>query len=261
MADSVSSVHFLYQFSTATETWRYNSTTADIVHDGATWTASSISHGNITQSGEVAKTTVSFDFPINDEFAIGFLDDSIESLASVTIWRFNGADYDVEWKGRIAGASATTEKIELEGEPVYTLLRRPGLMAIYQRSCPHTVYAGGCKLDKADFANSLTATAADGRTITITGVTALELVGGMIEYDGVLRMVTQQTGDTVLVTRPFRGLSAAIAAAGGLGVAITAYLGCDNRPQTCLDRFDNIENYGAFYWHPSKNPMGGSSII
>jgi GH24 family phage-related lysozyme (muramidase) len=84
-----------------------------------------------------------------------------------------------------------------------------------------------------------------------------------------MRFITNHSGSTLTLIRQLDSLSEAFAKQGygqgygyGYGGLVARiFPGCDRTTQTCKDKFDNLNNNGAFPFIPLKNPMSGSSIV
>lgn len=95
-------------------------------------------------------------------------------------------------------------------------------------------------------------------------------LGGMLRApDGLLGYIVGHSGSQITLQRPLNSLVTAFAEIGygrsygsyyG-GLAVKLYPGCDHIRLTCKNKFGNLDNYGGFDWIPTKNPMGGSSLV
>ena len=113
----------------------------------------------------------------------------------------------------------------------------------------------------ATFATAGTCTAADGLDLVVTeaaGLSAGYLIGGMIDYGGVVKQIANHVGADLTLKYPFKALEDAVA---GGSVAVTVYPGCAKNFTTCKNKFNNLLNYGGAPWLPPKNVFRLSSII
>lgn len=256
-------VVMLFLFVQGVTEWRYTSAAQTIQHDGYDWIPTQIKMGQVTQSNEMNKDVLTMDFPYGHVFASQFIEYSPEQVTSVTVIRMHLDEPEVGlyWKGRVVGASADTT-ITVTCEPIFTSLKRAGLRARYQILCRHALYQRGCNLNKDDFAITGTATAVDGNLLTVTeaaGLSAGDIVGGMISYNGVLRYVMNHVIDQLTLIRPIPELTQAITDNGA--TSIIMYPGCKHNYTVCLNKFNNLDNLGAFPWIPESNPFEFRSLI
>lgn len=257
---------FLYEFIQGSTTWRLTSAPYDIVWNALTWTASTVSHSEVKQTNEMSKGNLDLTFAIDDAFAAQFLGYAPDQITTISIRRFHTGDPDavVYWKGRIVGSAGSNKSIKINCESIFTSLRRSGLRARYQISCRHALYMVGCNLNKSSFATAGVVSAVSGNTVTIpsiAGDAAGWRVGGMLEYETYLRLITAQNGGLLTLSNPIKALTDDFAISGAGVLSVNTYPGCDRTRETCTNKFANWINFGGFPWIPAKNPMGGSSIV
>lgn len=236
-----------------------------------TYTPAPIKMGEVSQTNEMGKDTLSLEFPRDHPFASLFLGGVPEQITTVTVLRGHLGDASEEfqfyWKGRIAGVSSG-DKIQLDCENVFTSLQRSGLRARYQKKCRHALYQTGCNVDKDLYASIVNVTAASGYTITISELDSNtidsnvgdsdEFVGGMVRTnDGQTRYIMSQSGNVLTLIRPLQSLIDDVNDSVG-GAEVTLYPGCAHTRAACKDKFDNLLNFGGFPWIPSKNPFGNN---
>ena len=257
-----SNPYYRFLFVQGSTEYRYTTQPYIVGDSGGTWEPVPIDSSEITQSNEMAKDAVKLIIPSDNSFARLFLGGVPEQITSITIFRGDGAEEEFEyyWKGRVAGASVTGDMVTLECENIFTSMRRPGLRARYQKNCRHALYRRGCSLNDYDFAAAGVATSASGFLVTIqdlidSSITDGYFTGGMIETgDGFLRYITNHSGTTLTLIRPFQALEDEVN--GSAGTAnVTLYPGCDHTRNTCKDKFNNLNNFGGFPWIPGKNPF------
>lgn len=126
---------------------------------------------------------------------------------------------------------------------------------LFQQPCNYTLFDEGCTLNKADYKESSTAsvTAANDYTIIDSAFTPpagdptkynngeIEITSG--DYVGERRNIIITEDDLFVVSVPFPGKIVA-------GTTFDYYPGCDSTPETCRDRFSNVENFYGFVYLP-----------
>lgn len=252
----------LFTFLRGYLAWRYTSADRDVVVDGHTFATTIIKRGGLNDSGEVAKAglklTVPRDFAIADMFRVSPPTDTI----ALTVNKFHLGDNELAslWTGRVVGCSFGGSFAELDLDPTYTSLDRNGLRRAYQRQCPHVLYGPSCRANKDAFKAIGAVTTIAGLTVSAAAFAAQPdgyWAGGWIEWEiatGIFerRFVLEHTASTVTLANPATGLT--------VGAAFNAYPGCPHTMQVCLDRFNNLLNYGGMPYIPQKNPFGGNPI-
>jgi uncharacterized phage protein (TIGR02218 family) len=257
----------LLEFRTGSDVRRFTSRANDVLWDGHLWYPHAITHDDVKQSPNISKNDLVFNFPLSDDWARSYLGYGPDEKTIVTIYRNALAmpdDFTVFWKGRVADSEATDTTVKLICESIFTTMNSVGLGERMQKFCRHVVYHDGCWLDKSDFVVESTITAIDAKQITLTCPAAAAkpngyFAGGMITMpNGALRYIAGHTGTQIALWRQAPEIVAALA----LGAVTTnLYPGCDGSLGTCNDKFNNVDNNGAFYWIPNKDPHGGTSIF
>lgn len=251
----------LYEFVQGTKRTLYSSNANGITKEGIFYQPMPISRDRIKQSSDVFKDSLKLDFPRGDQFANQYIGFAPEDVTTVTIFRGHENDplkqFIVYWKGRVVGAKASGNKINVECESVFTSIKRPGLRARFEYGCRHTLYLPGCFVSKeAHKANGYVIGITRGVDIQVLAASAKPdgyYTGGMITtQDGTARWITHHVGQILTISRPIHGLSQ--------GASLDLYPGCDHLKETCRIKFNNLDNFGGFPYIPTKNPFGGSSI-
>lgn len=252
----------LYAFTQGTKSWYYSSGTQEFSNLGRLFVPYPIKRDRIKQGGDALKETLTLTFPRGNEFASQFLGLAPDAVTTVSVYRMHWTDPDKQliqyWKGRVAGAKADGNTIQIECESVFTSIKRPGLRARFELSCRHTLYARGCGLNQESYVFS-------GPLISISGGVVLRVqgsgvfpggyfTGGMVVApDASSRFIVAHTSDQVTVSRPFNTLAG--------NAELRLYPGCDHLRTTCNTKFNNLDNFGGFPWIPIKNPFSMSSIV
>jgi uncharacterized phage protein (TIGR02218 family) len=267
--------YFLYEFTVGSDSYRFSDYPEDITWNSLLWSSFSIKHTEVKQSNELSKNAMTVTIPLSGDFADIFKGWSPDQMISFTLRRghFGASDTLVYWKGRIASHNLKKQTVELKCESIFTSMRRPGIRARYQRNCRHPLYGRGCNLDKSDFALAGAVTSVSGLTLTISAASGESdgwFDGGIAEFaDGSYRLILSHVGNQIVINRSSRYIVNGAASSGygnnyGLyygGIGVILYPGCDRTLTTCLNKFNNLDNNGGYKWIPSKNPMGGSSIV
>lgn len=257
----------LYRIVMGSLVWTLTSADTEQTYDAGegseTYIPTAMGRNGYEQKNELSKANLEVNLPVDHELSALLLTSYSEQVISLTVITKNGATVGVSWKGRLASIKPADAKVTLVFESIFTSLRRPGLRARFQRSCRHALYGRGCTLDPEDFAVAGSCTALSGTTLTVTEASGYDdgyFTGGMVRApDGSLGYVISHVGTAIVTQRvPYNILTSAAA---GFPFSVTLYPGCDHTRTTCGDKFSNGLNYGGFDWIPTKNPMGGSSIV
>lgn len=258
--------------------WRYNTSDRDLVFSGNTYSATAISDGGMRFSGEAASTELEITMPITEAFCVDFrLGGSVPSdTVYLTIRRCHADDITgiddpapmvsaaaVVWVGTVTGL---TQINDIEARVRCAMLpasfQRSGLRQPWSRRCPHALYAAGtCKVNKATFVTVATLSAVDGVTASSPSFDVLAdgwFSGGFIEYNlanGLLerRMVVKHAGPDLRLLGTPAGLV--------VGAVVSAYPGCSRTTTDCINKFNNLANFGGFPHIRGRSPFDGNPVF
>lgn len=242
--------------------WTFTSADRDLTYNGETYKAIPIGRSSPESSDDSMRADLSIQIGRDCDLAQEFLKYVGDAITTVTVFQIEPSGVSVFWRGRVSSDKMDGDEMSLECESVFTSLRRPGLRARYQRNCRHTLYGSGCGLDKESFRVDAVYTSLVDRTIVVPDAASYAagyFTGGMVRApDGSARYVLSHAGDTLTLSRRLERLEED----GEPGVTqIGLYPGCARTRDHCINRFNNLDNYGGFPWIPGKNPFGGSSIV
>lgn len=249
--------------------YAYTDHTDELTVGGITYTPRPVARDNIDTNGTLDKATIKITLDIGSEIAEIFRVYPPAYTVSLIIRQVHvddpDQDYKVIWAGRCVAAHREDGQAILDGEPISTSMRRPGLRRHYQYGCMHALYSVGeglCNADKPSKTLSATVDSVTGATVTLDAgwngaFAAAKFTGGLFEWtnlDGLLdrRTILRVTGDTLSLS----GLPKDVAPADTVSVVV----GCNHKAYAedggdCQPLHDNILNYGGDRWIPLKNPV------
>lgn len=262
----------LYQVTRGSETAFYTTrkggyeTPAGVPSDafaGETqWVESSLVPGSRTISSRKERTELKLTFPATDVFVRGFTGVTQPIRSSVQIWEGDENDPDAEFAARFLG-----RVIEAVPERAFTVLkcgpgrRGSGMVPVLQPLCPHVVYFGKCGVDRELHYGDWTATAASGRTVTVTSLEGLpdgDLAFGLLRYAGREYTIAGNSGTDLRLLMDPEGLEADITENGSAAIEIAT--GCDRTVPTCNVKFANDDNHGGAP-EMGESPYDGRSLL
>lgn len=264
-----------YEIEWGNTRWYYTSADQDITvtiaGEPRTYTAIACSDSGMTQGGSSNNDltmTAPSNIPLADLFA--------STPPSLEIWltvrRMHAGDTDpplIYWTGTITNVKRQegNAAIDIVGKALLASFARSGLRLAWTRGCPHMLYDQDCRVDREAFAMTGVIQALTGNTVTVNfdapDADIPEIGwfdGGFLQWaangDGTLDrrgIVASQT------TTRFEVLGTTYRLA--VGTAVTLYPGCNLSTDHCLNKFDNLANYGGFEQMTGKNPFDGTAII
>jgi uncharacterized phage protein (TIGR02218 family) len=119
----------------------------------------------------------------------------------------------------------------------------------FQTGCKHTLFDGGCTLDKNTFADTgLVEPASTTLQIEWASATAGYYDLGTVTFEtgpnvGISRTVRQSTGSALIFVFPLENAPV-------VGDQFKAYPGCDLTKATCESKFSNLDNFRGFPFVP-----------
>ncbi len=250
----------LYLFSRNSREWNYTSSETDVIFDSNTvWTSAPIERNEIEVSNEKARNDLKLRVPRNFEIAELFRVSPPTDVITVAVFRYHRGDEAasaVLWQGRVLNCEwrgSTTATLNCE--PISTSVKRVMNRRLQTRGCSLVLYS--CGVLKTDHDITTTVTAISGFTITVAALLSKPYAGGFVERvdgDGNIdrRFIRSFSGLVLTLAIPFQDLA--------VTDSVTVYPGCDQTPTTCIDVYDNYDNFSGLPHFASKNPFSADPI-
>jgi uncharacterized phage protein (TIGR02218 family) len=251
----------LYRVTYGTQIITVTSGDRQITHAGEVYLPYTMKRTETMQTSDLNKAlltlTTTKNNPIPELFRLG----SPNFPIYITVFRQHTAiadsDFVTIYKGRVSNCRFTKMEAEINCDPIFTGLKRPGLRIKYEPTCANGLYDVGCTLNKELFKTTGTVSWTDGRRQFIIpaakGKAADYFVGGMMNLNG-LHMISDYNASTGKITLVRHTIGAAV------GDAVSLYPGCDHSRTVCYSRFANINNYKGFPWMADRNPFQDNTI-
>ena len=258
---------FLYAFAKGTTEYLFTNRNFDISWTipgvtGTLWTPSSISHDRVPDATEAFRSEFTIQVPLTDAFARTFLNGLSYQDLRVTVWKgfLNDPDEElaVVYKGTLISITPDSRGvIRMSFMTAVANLQRKGLAAVIQRPCRHALYGRNCGVVRTSF--QLTADVdsviSGGSAVTISEAGAEAdgyYSGGVIEFGGQLEMILKHVGTRLDFALAIPTLM--------VGSSVQISPGCNLTQSVCLNRFNNLENFGGFPFI-QDTPFDGRSIV
>lgn len=256
----------LFEFAHGLTTWRYGSADRDITLGAFTWRTlvGGIGDSGIRQSGDAASDALTItapaDLPVVDLFRS--LPPTTEVAVTVRSLHFGDTEARVTWVGSLSEVKRRgIDRVEMSCESLLASMSRGGLSLGWERNCPYATYDHNCRVNRDLFRVDTTLTNVTGATVSSSAF-ALKpdgwYAGGFIEWlsaPGVTerRFVKAHAGIVLTLLGGTPGLA--------VDTAVSAFAGDDRRAQTCLDKFNNLDNHGGLPSLPGKSPFDGDLVF
>jgi uncharacterized phage protein (TIGR02218 family) len=247
----------LFQFSGGIQAY-YTTRQRPILYMGATYEPDYIVHGEIEQSEELSKQELEITLKSSASVARLYIADVPPNGVNVRVFRFieGISEFRLVWAGRVVKADFDSENDEcrLACEPIFTMLKRPGLRRNYQLLCPYALYDNNCGKDIAPYTSHAIVAAVAGGRVTMSGinVTSGYYIGGIFRFGSYLKLIINHVGNTLTLASAVPGLT--------INTYADVSAGCDKTLSTCANRFGNTLNFGGFPYIPTRNIFTGDSM-
>lgn len=249
----------LYLFARNARVWRYTSAESSVDFESDTWASAQIERNEIEINHEKARNDLRLKVPRNFAIAELYRVTPPTDVITVAVFRYHRGDpaaSAVIWQGRVLNCEwEKTSTAKLNCEPISTSVKRVMNRRLQTRGCGLVLY--GCGVLKTDHDIATTVTAISGFTITVAALLSKPYAGGFVERvdgDGNIdrRFIRSFSGLVLTLSIPFQNLA--------VTDAVTVYPGCDQTPTTCIDVYDNYDNFGGLPHFASVNPFGADPV-
>lgn len=259
----------LYEIANGTAAWRFNTTELEVDHNGDTYTPAQITHTAPVETQELGKSSIKVSIPRDNPVAQMYNAHPPTAVTWVTVYEKHQTDSEVlvSWLGRVTDSELIDgHTCELRCEPITTSIRRMGLRRFYQRQCPHLLYGTSCKVNDALYRVARNITGVSGLSLAIAGdaLPVNRFAGGMVTWDSVVgpqyRFITSNSANQLEVNMPILAPTDPFGRGLAVGDVVRFFPGCAHTLTDCIDKFNNLDNYGGFPFTPLNTPFSGSTL-
>lgn len=248
-----------YLYTGAGEALTLSTGTAE---QNGSYTATPISLTNLEHTRSHGDFTVSISVPRDNPIAQLFKAYVPDSGVQVWVYRKHESDNEITtwFAGEVLSCEWKESEAVLVCQPNVGKLSRLGLWQRWQPTCNLQVYSTRCGVAPADFTDSVTVTAINGLTITVSGMPSVAdgyYNGGYItDASGTKRHIELHAGNDLTLLLDLDGLA--------VSDTIDLTAGCDGQHTTCRTKFfpsggslvsgvGNIRNFLGFFTSPDRN--------
>lgn len=255
---------FLYEFVLGPTTWRYNSSSADILLGGMTWHSAPIHDDGVSLTGEAASDTltVTTTVDLGPAQAYAGTPPSAPVMSRIRHYHEDDGEAPIIFVGEISQVDFPSPgQAQIKISSLSASLEREGLRLGWQRTCPYALYDPlSCKVKKEDYRQDCNIMSSQNGIIQAAEFAqhpAGYFDGGFIEWDHPIRgtefrAIEAHSADTVRLFGFSDGLH--------YGMRVRAYPGCRRTPEAC-QAFENYDNYGGVPHMPGKSPFDGNPLL
>lgn len=254
----------LYEFRLGTSVWRYAAGDDEVVVAGDVYEPIAIGHDGYSASGDPSADDLTINISalaaVNDLFDGTPPSDTIELF--IRSYHHGDVEAPVVWAGSVRSSSrVSSAEARFTCNSLLATLNRNGLRLSWQRGCPHALYDRQCRVNPEHYATAILVESMDGGSISAASISLLPdgyLDGGFLSFAGThgtteRRGIERQSGTRVELLGPSDGIA--------VGEWVIAYPGCNRTTEACLNKFNNLDNYGGFPHIPNKSPFDGDPVF
>lgn len=255
----------LYQFQRGPIKWGYTNADRNISHQSIVYRAieGGIADDGIRQTEDAQADTLNLTVPASLDVAQMYRVVAPSQTVMLTIFdlHYGVSGFLVVWVGQVAGVRFKDQlTAEVQCQTLAATLERTGLRKTWARNCPHTLYDNDCRASRSSFRTDGLIDRINGSSIGFAQAAGHEngyYAGGYIEWTSQYgleqRGIEAHVSDVLTIYGGTFGLAAS--------QQIAVYAGCDRTQNTCIQRFNNLVNYGGCPHMPGKSPFDGTPVF
>lgn len=238
----------------------YTSGDVSVVFNSNTYTPATLKRGMIKKDSELEISTLSVQAMnlgavTTDFFAINPVEVLWISIAKIHREQ-SPLEANILFLGQIKEVSFSGVEAEITCVGFELFLKMEIPQWRFQVTCNHKLFNTNCALTKASYKTTTAVTLDATKTQLTSSAFGAKadgyFTGGEITFGDEHRGVIAHVGSLVTVAYPMKNLVT--------GNTVDAYPGCDGRPETCRDKFNNVVNSLWFKYIPIDNPTQRTSV-
>lgn len=245
----------LFYFFSGNRQDRVTSYSQDLTFLGAEYTARPIKRSRFTYDSNFSPVSVNIEAPLTDLFARYVANTPIEPTR-VKIYRSVDSDltdFRTIFTGTLRNIimSARMAKATFDSKAKHLRTKIPRM--IYQSFCNHNLFDSGCRLLESAFVETISVTLFNGgktlRSSTFaTHADGYYTNGRVVTTEGDERWIIAHAGQDITLQLAFDSRVTS-------GTIVNVLPGCDGNVDTCINKFNNHENFFGCPFIPSQNPV------
>jgi len=231
---------------------------------GETYLPVPIERSDFISSDNADTDQLTIRLSIENEVAKKWFSDSTDRQIEVTVFQIVSGQANAFFVGRLTAINPNSKDFEFVFQSLLQSLNRNGLQDAMTIGCRFSLYSSRCGVVRTNFETTSNVTNLIDRIVTCPSAANESdgfFNGGIFEdASGSLRMIANHVGDQITLTRELPSLVREIEQNGLLSINVKLFPGCDKTSETCVNRFDNLLNFGGFEYLPTDNPFEGSLV-
>jgi len=219
---------------------------------GHTFRRRPIKRSGFTTNLEFGTVRVTIEALLTPRFLTYIANHPIEPI-QIQIYRAVATDltaFALFFKGEVLDISAVGNTATSSCESGSRKMRTQIPRFVMQSFCNHDVFDSRCLLSQLAFRETVTIDTVSNRTLTSADASAFDndyFSMGVLQWGTDYRLITNHTGSTLTIHTAFSPDFVN-------STEVFLFPGCDGNPQTCIDKFNNLNHLLAMPYIPSHNP-------
>jgi len=243
----------LYQFRRGSERGYYTNYSQNVVFATQTYFAATITRNGFSVDGNLSNVSTTITGAVLSDFGV-YIASQPSERTEVNIYRAVSDDLDeyaMILSGNVTGVTFSEDnRCTLQVTEKASILDREVDMIVHSVTCNHNVFYGDCSLDPLLWRVVSSNTTFSGSTLYVNECSVYAdnyFQGGEVHIGNDARLITGSSGTALSLHVGFPQNIVD-------GTEVEIYPGCDRKPSTCLDKFNNLDNYLGMPYIPDKNP-------
>lgn len=236
------------------EDWYYTSGDVSVTYDGDEYIPASLSRSLVRYDSKLEVTAMTITAAYVEDPVFDFVSINPIEILWISVMKLHREqdplEADVVFIGQIKDVTFKGVQASVKCVGFEHFLKKTIPRWRYQHTCNHQVFDAKCGLTAATYKVTETVTLdATGTILTGTDFGAEDdghFIGGEVIFGDESRTIVAHVDTAITIMYKMVELADSD--------SVDAYPGCDQRPETCRDKYSNIDNFLGFPFIPTENP-------
>lgn len=247
----------IYNFTIGVDTFHYTSGDVNLTVSGTLYVPATINRNNITQTDDLNPNNVTISCSLDTEPFADLLSTPAQTLVLVEISRVfrdqSPIEKSIRFSGKVLNMSFKgNHTIEINCGDHNSFFTQEIPRYRVSPRCNNMLYDTYCSVNANNYDASATLSTVSASGLTLTSTTFDAQADnyyrfGRVYFNGHYRGITGHEGENITIRYKIPGLDASD--------VVTVWAGCDRWIDTCIDKFNNGNNYFGHLFVPGHNPV------
>lgn len=234
--------------------WYYTNGDVAVTYDGESYVPATLNRSSVSYNAQLEVTAMSISAGYLEDPTLEFIAINPIDLLWISVMKLHRdqdpLEADVIFIGQMKSVSFKGVQATINCVGFEHFLKNTVPIYRYQVSCNHNIFGTLCAVTKTSYkTTTVVSIDSTGKQYTSSDF-ALEVdgyfTGGEVISGNESRTIISHVGEVITLIYKMVEIVD--------GASVDAYPGCDGRPETCRDKYDNILNFLGFPFIPVENP-------